>query len=338
MTHPPECNISSGYLAEVVTSLFAPTRNQGTENILRWDMEGAQRPDIRSSRKEAAAKLRTAIIPTKASTRFRRRSSSDLSLSPSLFCTSHEIPVFVSSPPPEGEPSASTHDLERTPPARSEKLVIHTSPLFDAFDEGNKESSGASSPSTPRQKYDIMELSQSSPTNIAAVMMIESKTTAEVKDRDEESQPSTGLNHTRDPERDSKILALLDTVLSHGGSAVNIMPKSTMRKLGITDDELSKSRLMVQVLRYIPMSRRKEGQTPFEKCEVHVAPKKVESKISSLDESMTLPVRQVSNQKISNPPYASLENISEAPRARKEGFDPIAYKLMKSSGYDFSNL
>jgi len=31
-----------------------------------------------------------------------------------------------------------------------------------------------------------------------------------------------------------------------GGSAINIMPKSTMNKLGITIEELSKSRMMIQ--------------------------------------------------------------------------------------------
>uniref|UniRef100_A0A803MDQ3 Uncharacterized protein n=1 Tax=Chenopodium quinoa TaxID=63459 RepID=A0A803MDQ3_CHEQI len=178
--------------------------------------------------------------------------------------------------------------------------------------------------------------------------------TAEVKDGSEENQPSTSLDHSRDPERDSKILALLDIVparmgwrqalslpeeiaslaftdenlmlgskphnrpifvcgyirkqkvnriLIDGGSAVNIMPKYTMRKLGITDDELSQSRLMIQV---------------------RVKPNKVESKLSSVGESMTSPVRRVSNQKISNPPSASLENKLEMPSARKEGFDPVA--------------
>uniref|UniRef100_A0A803LLV7 Uncharacterized protein n=1 Tax=Chenopodium quinoa TaxID=63459 RepID=A0A803LLV7_CHEQI len=277
--------------------------------------------------------------------------------------------------------------------------------------------------------------------------------TTEVKDGFEEIQPSTSLDHSGGSERDSKILALLDTVPSRmgwrqalslpeeiasltftdeylmlglkphnrplfvcghirkqkvnhilidGGSAVNIMPKSTMRKLGITDDELSQSCLMIQgrpwmhenevvestlrqCFKYYKNGERrvsaevkpfseaeshfadakfhidqeepvevmpleiasigkqapkkqqtkedppskevlseKEGKTPFEKCEVRVAPKKVESKLSSLDESMTFPVRRVSNQKISNPPSASLENISEMPSTRKEGFDPVA--------------
>ena len=35
-------------------------------------------------------------------------------------------------------------------------------------------------------------------------------------------------------------------ILVHGGSAVNIMPKSTMNDLGITVEELSKSRMMIQ--------------------------------------------------------------------------------------------
>ncbi|CAL2228190.1 unnamed protein product [Prunus armeniaca] len=38
----------------------------------------------------------------------------------------------------------------------------------------------------------------------------------------------------------------LSRMLVDGGSAVNIMPKSTMTKLGITIDELSRSRLMIQ--------------------------------------------------------------------------------------------
>jgi len=35
-------------------------------------------------------------------------------------------------------------------------------------------------------------------------------------------------------------------ILVDGGSAVNIMPKSTMQDLGITVDDLSKSRMVIQ--------------------------------------------------------------------------------------------
>ena len=38
----------------------------------------------------------------------------------------------------------------------------------------------------------------------------------------------------------------IDRILIDGGSAVNILPKLTMRRLGLTMEELSHSRLVIQ--------------------------------------------------------------------------------------------
>ncbi|KMT11469.1 hypothetical protein BVRB_5g107940 [Beta vulgaris subsp. vulgaris] len=89
------------------------------------------------------------------------------------------------------------------------------------------------------------------------------------------------------------------------------------------------------------MSRRKKGQSPFAQCGGNEAkakpvPTQGERK-QAISERMTLPVQKISDSKISSVPLPGFEKSSETLSARKEGFDPVAYKLMENSGYDFSN-
>ncbi|KMS97229.1 hypothetical protein BVRB_7g177470 [Beta vulgaris subsp. vulgaris] len=89
------------------------------------------------------------------------------------------------------------------------------------------------------------------------------------------------------------------------------------------------------------MSRRKKGQSPFAQCggdetEAKPVPKQGERK-QVISERMTLPVQKINDSKISSVPLRGFEKSSEMPSARKEGFDPVAYKLMENSGHDFSN-
>ncbi|KAL2941826.1 Sal-like protein 4 [Bienertia sinuspersici] len=85
------------------------------------------------------------------------------------------------------------------------------------------------------------------------------------------------------------------------------------------------------VLRYVPKSRRKEGQSPFlncaDRCKVK-ATNSLDLRVQIANEGITLPIQQSRDPKIVK---ASL------PEVRKDGFDQVAYKLMESSGYDFSN-
>ncbi|KAL2893823.1 Sal-like protein 4 [Bienertia sinuspersici] len=85
------------------------------------------------------------------------------------------------------------------------------------------------------------------------------------------------------------------------------------------------------VLRYVPKSRRKEGQSPFlncaDRCKVK-ATNSLDLRVQIANEGITLPIQQSRDPKIVK---ASL------PEVRKDGFDPVAYKLMESSGFDFSN-
>ncbi|KMT11045.1 hypothetical protein BVRB_5g111360 [Beta vulgaris subsp. vulgaris] len=89
------------------------------------------------------------------------------------------------------------------------------------------------------------------------------------------------------------------------------------------------------------MSRRKKGQSPFAQCggnEAKTKPVPAQGERKQvISERMTLPVQRISDSKISSVPLPGFEKSSETPSARKEGFDPVAYKLMENSGYDFSN-
>ncbi|KNA19062.1 hypothetical protein SOVF_065000 [Spinacia oleracea] len=248
----------------------------------------------------------------------------------------------------------------------------------------------------------------------------------------------------------------INRILVDGGSAVNIMPKSTMTKLGITESELTESRLMIQgfnlggqraigmirvdltigemtattifhvidsntsyrlllgrpwmhengvvastlhqCFKYYRNGERKVNADvkPFSEAESHFAdakfyasqgepvdvmpteiastgkvmPKKLQSTVEEkpsrnalepshetvdekktkeipsqrvkdmpqeFDKSMTLPVHKISDPKILTSPTPNSTKSPETPSSRKDGFDPVAYKLMENSGYDFSN-
>ena len=104
---------------------------------------------------------------------------------------------------------------------------------------------------------------------------------------------------------------------------------------------------MPPVLRYIPRSRRKEGESPFSECTI----KSVETEATKKDDGATVVTLKESalvltlkmwQAKVSRPPLSgfvvSSEEGDDLPSARtREGFDPNAYKLMEKAGYDFQN-
>jgi len=102
---------------------------------------------------------------------------------------------------------------------------------------------------------------------------------------------------------------------------------------------------MPPVLRYIPRSRRKEGESHFNECttrriETKATKKDDGASIITLKESAIVPILKMWQAKVSRPPLfgfvISSKEGDDLPSAQtREGFDPNAYKLMKRAGYDF---
>jgi len=100
------------------------------------------------------------------------------------------------------------------------------------------------------------------------------------------------------------------------------------------------------ILRYIPRSRRKEGESPFGGYTGHSnktkATKGDAASIISLKGSVTVPTLKVQQAKVSWPPIlgfiVSSKKSNDLPSVwTKEWFDPNAYKLMENADYDFQN-
>ncbi|XP_050125816.1 uncharacterized protein LOC126603114 [Malus sylvestris] len=135
------------------------------------------------------------------------------------------------------------------------------------------------------------------------------------------------------------------------------MPKKqeeeAMSSLSKNDDELAKPAttkgsktpsnvLNTPVFRYIPMSRRKNGQSPFETEASKVDAQRYMDNVKLLKTNAVLPLTQLSNAKVARLPQGFVKALpkraepSFLPTKRtEEGFDPNAYKLMSKAGYDF---
>ena len=102
------------------------------------------------------------------------------------------------------------------------------------------------------------------------------------------------------------------------------------------------------VSRYVPASKWKEGQSPFEltmetkdKCKKPFQ----EEDIAILKSDFTLPLPKLDQVASTKPPFKGftratrnlVEEDSLPVRTLDEGFDPKAYKLLAKSGYDFKN-
>jgi len=102
------------------------------------------------------------------------------------------------------------------------------------------------------------------------------------------------------------------------------------------------------VLRYVPKSRRKEGESPFTRVtrgntEDKAIRKANEVSMIALKGNATVPAPKAGQSKVSRPPLAgfvvSSSGSDNLPNAgTEEGFDKNAYKLMEKAGYDFQNL
>lgn len=82
------------------------------------------------------------------------------------------------------------------------------------------------------------------------------------------------------------------------------------------------------VLRYVPLSRRKKGESPFME-----SPKGLKvGDIEIIKESFTTPLTKIAKQEVK----VDLVEANLPQRRTKDGFDPKAYKLMAKAGYDFT--
>ncbi|KAM1400495.1 hypothetical protein ACFX2F_027765 [Malus domestica] len=98
------------------------------------------------------------------------------------------------------------------------------------------------------------------------------------------------------------------------------------------------------VFRYISMSRRKNGQSPFETEVSKADAQRHRDNVKLLKTNAVLPLTQLSNAKVARLPQDFIKalpkevELSFLPTKRtKEGFDPNAYKLMPKAGYDFAS-
>uniref|UniRef100_A0A2N9J370 Integrase catalytic domain-containing protein n=1 Tax=Fagus sylvatica TaxID=28930 RepID=A0A2N9J370_FAGSY len=102
------------------------------------------------------------------------------------------------------------------------------------------------------------------------------------------------------------------------------------------------------ILRYVPLSKRKEGQTPFGlvvEAKVRTNEPAQEKDIAILKSNLTLPLPKLDKVASTKPPLKgfvksasdSIKEGSLPDKRTKEGFDPKAYRLLAKSGYDFNN-
>jgi hypothetical protein len=102
------------------------------------------------------------------------------------------------------------------------------------------------------------------------------------------------------------------------------------------------------ILRYVPLSKRKEGQTPFglvAEAKVKLNEPAQEKDIAILKSNLTLPLPRLDKVASTKPPLKgfvksasdSIKEGSLPDKRTKEGFDPKAYRLLAKSGYDFNN-
>ncbi|KAH7847700.1 hypothetical protein Vadar_029231 [Vaccinium darrowii] len=123
-------------------------------------------------------------------------------------------------------------------------------------------------------------------------------------------------------------------------------------KLVPSQKESSSSGVQVaeKCFRYIPKSRRKERQSPFEEVITTVKDKVkcpqalTNEDIQVLKGDLTMPLPAMGQPSSSKPPLKGFVKSTQGslqhgflPKKRTDGFDPKAYKLLANSGYDFNN-
>ncbi|KAM2564752.1 hypothetical protein TB2_013012 [Malus domestica] len=100
----------------------------------------------------------------------------------------------------------------------------------------------------------------------------------------------------------------------------------------------------IPVFRYIPTSRRKNGQSPFETAASKADAQRHTDNVKLLKTNAVLPLTQLSDIKVAKPSQGFIKGLPKGvepsflPTKRtEEGFDPNAYKLMSKAGYNFTS-
>ncbi|KAG9458357.1 hypothetical protein H6P81_002865 [Aristolochia fimbriata] len=83
------------------------------------------------------------------------------------------------------------------------------------------------------------------------------------------------------------------------------------------------------ILRYVPQSRRKKGESPFATCDRE----EPAEKLKALKGAATIPLPKLNNRGIL---VVEKQNPPELPKTRTQGFDPNAYRMMAKAGSGFS--
>ncbi|KAM2779107.1 hypothetical protein COP1_014414 [Malus domestica] len=98
------------------------------------------------------------------------------------------------------------------------------------------------------------------------------------------------------------------------------------------------------VFRYIPMSRRKNGQSLFETGVSKADAQRYRDNVKLLKTNAILPLTQLGDAKVAGLPQGFIKALPKGvepsflPTKRtEEGFDPNAYKLMSKAGYTFAS-
>ncbi|KAM1636895.1 hypothetical protein COP2_015136 [Malus domestica] len=98
------------------------------------------------------------------------------------------------------------------------------------------------------------------------------------------------------------------------------------------------------VFRYILMSRRKNGQSPFETEASKADAQRHMDNVKLLKTNAVLPLTQLGDAKVARLPQGFIKALPKGvepsflPTKRtEEGFDPNAYRLMSKAGYDFAS-
>ena len=97
------------------------------------------------------------------------------------------------------------------------------------------------------------------------------------------------------------------------------------------------------IFRYIPMSRRKNGQSPFETGASKADTQRHKDNVKLLKTNAVLPLTQLGDAKVARLPQGFIKALPDGvepnfllTKRTAEGFDPNAYKLMSKAGYDFA--
>ncbi|KAM2197355.1 hypothetical protein ACFX1Q_000767 [Malus domestica] len=97
------------------------------------------------------------------------------------------------------------------------------------------------------------------------------------------------------------------------------------------------------LFRYIAMSRRKNGQSPFETETSKADTQWHNDNVKLLKTNAVLPLTQLGDAKIARLPQGFIKTLPKGvkpsfllTKRTEEGFDPNAYKLMSKAGYDFA--